>query len=51
MVMVRKTRVDLGLKICGGNLTGVFVESLEEDSPARGANGLQPGDILLEVKL
>ncbi|XP_057214878.1 disks large homolog 5 isoform X2 [Triplophysa rosa] len=47
-VTVRKTRVDLGLKICGGNLTGVFVESLEDDSPARGADGLQPGDILLE---
>lgn len=47
-VVVRKNRVDLGLKICGGNLTGVFVESLEDDSPARGANGLQPGDILLE---
>ncbi|XP_073723345.1 disks large homolog 5 [Misgurnus anguillicaudatus] len=47
-VAVRKTRVDLGLKICGGNLSGVFVESLEEDSPARGANGLQPGDLLLE---
>ncbi|XP_067286358.1 disks large homolog 5 isoform X2 [Pseudorasbora parva] len=47
-VVLRKTQVDLGLKICGGNLTGVFVESLEEDSPARGADGLQPGDLILE---
>lgn len=48
--MLRKTRVDLGLKICGGNLTGVFVEDLDEDSPARGADGLQPGDLMLEVR-
>lgn len=48
-VVLRKTQVDLGLKICGGNLTGVFVEALEEDSPARGADGLQPGDLILEV--
>uniref|UniRef100_A0A8C2AJX1 Discs large MAGUK scaffold protein 5 n=1 Tax=Cyprinus carpio TaxID=7962 RepID=A0A8C2AJX1_CYPCA len=41
LVVLRKTPVDLGLKICGGNLTGVFVEALEEDSPARGADGLQ----------
>ncbi|XP_051529533.1 disks large homolog 5-like isoform X2 [Myxocyprinus asiaticus] len=47
-VVLRKTQVDLGLKLCGGNLTGVFVESLEEDSPALGAAGLQPGDIILE---
>uniref|UniRef100_A0A671L468 Disks large homolog 5-like n=1 Tax=Sinocyclocheilus anshuiensis TaxID=1608454 RepID=A0A671L468_9TELE len=49
LVVLRKTQVDLGLKICGGNLTGVFVEALEEDSPARGADGLQPGDLILEV--
>uniref|UniRef100_A0A673H7P0 Disks large homolog 5-like n=1 Tax=Sinocyclocheilus rhinocerous TaxID=307959 RepID=A0A673H7P0_9TELE len=49
LVVLRKTQVDLGLKICGGNLTGVFVETLEEDSPARGAKGLQPGDLILEV--
>uniref|UniRef100_A0A8C2HGJ1 Discs large MAGUK scaffold protein 5 n=1 Tax=Cyprinus carpio TaxID=7962 RepID=A0A8C2HGJ1_CYPCA len=48
LVVLRKTPVDLGLKICGGNLTGVFVEALEEDSPARGADGLQPGDLILE---
>uniref|UniRef100_A0A672PVS3 Discs large MAGUK scaffold protein 5 n=1 Tax=Sinocyclocheilus grahami TaxID=75366 RepID=A0A672PVS3_SINGR len=49
LVVLRKTQVDLGLKISGGNLTGVFVEALEEDSPARGADGLQPGDLILEV--
>ncbi|XP_051958294.1 disks large homolog 5-like isoform X2 [Xyrauchen texanus] len=47
-LVLKKTQVDLGLKLCGGNLTGVFVESLEEDSPARGADGLQPGDVILE---
>ncbi|TRY68112.1 hypothetical protein DNTS_023810 [Danionella cerebrum] len=43
-VVLRKTPVDLGLKICGGNLSGVFVCSLEDD----GAQGLQPGDLILE---
>uniref|UniRef100_A0A4W5R797 Discs, large homolog 5a (Drosophila) n=1 Tax=Hucho hucho TaxID=62062 RepID=A0A4W5R797_9TELE len=38
----------LGLGLCGGNLRGVYVESLEEDSPARGQEGLQPGDLILE---
>uniref|UniRef100_A0A674ATC3 Discs, large homolog 5a (Drosophila) n=1 Tax=Salmo trutta TaxID=8032 RepID=A0A674ATC3_SALTR len=38
----------LGLGLCGGNLRGVYVESLEEDSPARGTEGLQPGDLILE---
>ncbi|XP_036427808.1 LOW QUALITY PROTEIN: disks large homolog 5-like [Colossoma macropomum] len=47
-VTVRKGHVELGVKICGGNLTGVFVESLEEKSPAGGADGLQPGDFILE---
>ncbi|XP_026131794.1 disks large homolog 5 isoform X1 [Carassius auratus] len=48
LVVLRKTPVDLGMKICGGNLTGVFVEALEEHSPAGGAGGLQPGDLILE---
>uniref|UniRef100_A0A8C8FUF2 Discs, large homolog 5a (Drosophila) n=1 Tax=Oncorhynchus tshawytscha TaxID=74940 RepID=A0A8C8FUF2_ONCTS len=38
----------LGLGLCGGNLRGVYVKSLEEDSPARGPEGLQPGDLILE---
>lgn len=49
MVTVRKTQVELGVQLCGGNLQGIFVERLEEDSPARGADGLVPGDMLLEV--
>uniref|UniRef100_A0A4W4GBE6 Discs, large homolog 5b (Drosophila), tandem duplicate 1 n=1 Tax=Electrophorus electricus TaxID=8005 RepID=A0A4W4GBE6_ELEEL len=48
-VTVRKTQVDLGVKICGGNLSGIYVESLEEESPAGCADGLQPGDLILEL--
>uniref|UniRef100_A0AAR2LFY8 Discs, large homolog 5b (Drosophila), tandem duplicate 1 n=1 Tax=Pygocentrus nattereri TaxID=42514 RepID=A0AAR2LFY8_PYGNA len=48
-VTVRKGHVELGVKICGGNLTGIYVESLEEKSPAGGTDGLQPGDFILEV--
>uniref|UniRef100_A0A3B1J3H7 Discs large MAGUK scaffold protein 5 n=1 Tax=Astyanax mexicanus TaxID=7994 RepID=A0A3B1J3H7_ASTMX len=47
-VTVRKGQVDLGVKVCGGNLTGIYVETLEEKSPAGGADGLQPGDFILE---
>lgn len=49
MVTLRKTQVELGVQLCGGNLRGIFVERLEEDSPARGADGLVPGDMILEV--
>uniref|UniRef100_A0A672MDZ5 Disks large homolog 5-like n=1 Tax=Sinocyclocheilus grahami TaxID=75366 RepID=A0A672MDZ5_SINGR len=48
LVTVRKTQGELGIQLCGGNLRGIFVERLEEDSPARGADGLVPGDMILE---
>ncbi|XP_051774074.1 disks large homolog 5a isoform X4 [Ctenopharyngodon idella] len=48
LVTLRKTQVELGVQLCGGNLRGIFVERLEEDSPARGADGLVPGDMILE---
>uniref|UniRef100_A0A4W5RDW6 Discs, large homolog 5a (Drosophila) n=1 Tax=Hucho hucho TaxID=62062 RepID=A0A4W5RDW6_9TELE len=49
VVTVRRAQgAELGLGLCGGNLRGVYVESLEEDSPARGQEGLQPGDLILE---
>ncbi|KAL6487299.1 hypothetical protein MHYP_G00039250 [Metynnis hypsauchen] len=48
VISVRKTQVELGVQICGGNLRGIFVERLEEDSPTRGADGLMPGDLILE---
>lgn len=49
MVSVKKTQVELGIQICGGNLCGIFVENLEEDSPAKLADVLMPGDMILEV--
>lgn len=49
VVSVRKTQVELGVQICGGNLCGIFVENLEEDSPAKLADVLMPGDMILEV--
>ncbi|MGH0134380.1 UNVERIFIED_CONTAM: hypothetical protein FKN15_059082 [Acipenser sinensis] len=47
-VVLRKTQVELGIQICGGNLYGIFVEKLEDDSPAKCPGGLMPGDMLLE---
>uniref|UniRef100_A0A6Q2Y8L4 Discs, large homolog 5a (Drosophila) n=1 Tax=Esox lucius TaxID=8010 RepID=A0A6Q2Y8L4_ESOLU len=49
VVTVRRAQgAELGLGLCGGNLWGVYVESLEKDSPARGAEGLLPGDLIIE---
>ncbi|XP_029926740.1 disks large homolog 5a isoform X3 [Myripristis murdjan] len=48
LVTVRRPGVEVGVTLCGGNLRGVYIESLEEDSPARGADGLLPGDLILE---
>lgn len=50
LVTVRKAQAELGIQLCGGNLRGIFVERLEEDSPARGADGLMHGDFILEVQ-
>ncbi|XP_060943694.1 disks large homolog 5a [Limanda limanda] len=48
LVTVRRPGVEVGVTLCGGNLRGVFIESLDEDSPARGPDGLLTGDIILE---
>ncbi|XP_026870974.2 LOW QUALITY PROTEIN: disks large homolog 5a [Electrophorus electricus] len=48
VVSVRKSQMELGVQVCGGNLCGIFVERLEEDSPAGGGDGLMPGDMILE---
>ncbi|KAF7666863.1 hypothetical protein LDENG_00086940 [Lucifuga dentata] len=48
LVTVRRPGVEVGVTLCGGNLRGVYIESLEEDSPARGLDGLLPGDLILE---
>lgn len=48
IVNIRKSQVDLGVQICGGNLHGIFVMDVEDDSPAHGSNGLVIGDTILE---
>ena len=50
LVRLKRTpQVELGVQICGGNLCGIYVESLDEDSPARVPEGLLPGDLIVEV--
>ena len=49
LVVVRRPGVEVGVTLCGGNLRGVYIESLDEDSPARGPDGLLAGDLILEV--
>ncbi|XP_061613195.1 disks large homolog 5-like isoform X2 [Phyllopteryx taeniolatus] len=48
LVRLKRIQAELGVQICGGNLYGVFVETLDEDSPAKSPNGLLPGDRILE---
>ncbi|XP_070696931.1 disks large homolog 5a isoform X2 [Pempheris klunzingeri] len=48
LVTVRRPGVEVGVTLCGGNLRGVYIESLDEDSPARGPDGLLAGDLILE---
>uniref|UniRef100_A0A1A8RTK0 Discs, large homolog 5a n=1 Tax=Nothobranchius rachovii TaxID=451742 RepID=A0A1A8RTK0_9TELE len=48
LVTVRRPGVEVGVTLCGGNLRGVYIESLDEDSPARGPDGLLSGDLILE---
>ncbi|XP_028331773.1 disks large homolog 5-like isoform X2 [Gouania willdenowi] len=48
LVKLNKVHVELGVQICGGNVYGIFVESLEDGSPAKGPHCLLPGDLILE---
>ncbi|XP_061911425.1 disks large homolog 5-like isoform X1 [Entelurus aequoreus] len=48
LVRLKRIQTELGVHICGGNLYGIFVESLDDDSPAKTADGLLPGDLILE---
>lgn len=50
IVFIKKSQLDLGVHLCGGNLHGVFVAEVEDDSPAKGPDGLVPGDLILEVR-
>nr|XP_033796802.1 disks large homolog 5 isoform X2 [Geotrypetes seraphini]XP_033796803.1 disks large homolog 5 isoform X2 [Geotrypetes seraphini] len=48
MVIIRKSQVELGIQICGGNLQGIYVADTDDDSPAKGADGVVVGDMILE---
>lgn len=48
-VFIKKSQLELGVHLCGGNLHGVFVAEVEDDSPAKCPDGLVPGDLILEV--
>uniref|UniRef100_A0A3B3D367 Discs, large homolog 5a (Drosophila) n=1 Tax=Oryzias melastigma TaxID=30732 RepID=A0A3B3D367_ORYME len=48
LVTVHRPGVEVGVTLCGGNLRGVYIESVDEDSPARGSEGLLAGDLILE---
>uniref|UniRef100_A0A8C7XJX0 Discs, large homolog 5b (Drosophila), tandem duplicate 1 n=1 Tax=Oryzias sinensis TaxID=183150 RepID=A0A8C7XJX0_9TELE len=48
LVRFKRSHAELGVQICGGNLCGIFVETLDDDSPAKGPDGLSPGDLILE---
>lgn len=50
VVFIKKSQLELGVHLCGGNLHGVFVAEVEDDSPAKGPEGLVPGDLILEVR-
>ncbi|XP_023210060.1 disks large homolog 5-like [Centruroides sculpturatus] len=49
VVVLKKTTSNLGISLLGGNAVGIFVHSVQEDSPAAcGSTGLRPGDQILE---
>ncbi|XP_041830353.1 disks large homolog 5-like isoform X2 [Melanotaenia boesemani] len=48
LVRLKRIHAELGVQICGGNLCGIFVETLDDDSPANNPDGLLPGDVILE---
>ncbi|XP_038591842.1 disks large homolog 5-like isoform X1 [Micropterus salmoides] len=48
LVRLKRIQAELGVQVCGGNLYGIFVESLDDDSPAKSPDGLLPGDLILE---
>ncbi|KAL0615703.1 Disks large-like protein 5 [Plecturocebus cupreus] len=48
VVFIKKSQLELGVHLCGGNLHGVFVAEVEDDSPTKGPDGLVLGDLILE---
>ncbi|XP_015680873.1 disks large homolog 5 [Protobothrops mucrosquamatus] len=47
-VNIKKPQAEVGIQISGGNVHGIFVSDLEDDSPAKGPEGLMPGDLIVE---
>ncbi|XP_039196731.1 disks large homolog 5 isoform X3 [Crotalus tigris] len=47
-VNIKKPQAEVGIQISGGNVHGIFVSDLEDDSPAKGPEGLRPGDLIVE---
>ncbi|XP_037836590.1 disks large homolog 5 isoform X2 [Kryptolebias marmoratus] len=48
LVRLKRIHAELGIQICGGNICGIFVEMLDDDSPMKSPDGLLPGDLILE---
>uniref|UniRef100_A0A2R5L5D5 Putative membrane-associated guanylate kinase maguk n=1 Tax=Ornithodoros turicata TaxID=34597 RepID=A0A2R5L5D5_9ACAR len=48
VVVLRKATSNLGITLLGGNAVGIFVHSVQDDSPASGPGGLRTGDQILE---
>ncbi|XP_061565378.1 disks large homolog 5-like isoform X4 [Cololabis saira] len=48
LVRLKRINAELGVQVCGGNLYGIFVDTLDDDSPAKIPDGLLPGDLILE---
>ncbi|XP_071986061.1 disks large homolog 5 isoform X6 [Engystomops pustulosus] len=47
-VTLSKSPVELGMQICGGNLHGIYVLDLDEDTVSGGLVGLLTGDLITE---
>ncbi|XP_014891296.1 disks large homolog 5-like isoform X2 [Poecilia latipinna] len=48
LVRLKRIETELGVQICGGNVCGIFVEMLDDESPAKTPDGLLTGDLILE---
>ncbi|KAG8434972.1 hypothetical protein GDO86_013074 [Hymenochirus boettgeri] len=48
VISLSKSPDKLGLQICGGNLHGIFVLDIEEESVAGNSDGFLKGDLILE---
>lgn len=47
-IYCQRTTQDVGIKLCGGNATGVFVANISQDSPCANTD-LKTGDQILAI--